>query len=88
MDKSMIVIAVSVVSFVVGIIIYLSMPRDLESNLSNIYMYGRREIILVLAIVMMFAGAAGTVFGVSFMTQNSRVAVSQPVTNSSQGFAR
>lgn len=60
------IVVVSAVAFFVGSIIYLSLPRDLEKDSTDFYMYGRKEILLRTAILMMFVGAAGTVFGVAY----------------------
>jgi hypothetical protein len=66
-DKNIVIVAVSVIALFVGMIIYLSIPRDLERETSSMYLNGRKDIVLFVAILMMFGGATGTVFGVAQM---------------------
>ena len=73
-DKRLIIVVVSVVAFFVGSITYLSLPRDLEKTSSNFYMYGRKEILLRIAILMMFGGAAGAVFGIAHAMKDKTTA--------------
>lgn len=75
-DKKLVIVAVSVLAFFVGSITYLSLPRDLEKDSSDFYMYGRKEILLRTAILMMFGGAAGTVFGIAYAMKDNIVASS------------
>jgi hypothetical protein len=70
-DKNIIIVAVSAIALFVGMIIYFSMPRDLERETSPIYLNGRKDILLLSAILMMFGGAAGIVFGIAKMSDVS-----------------
>lgn len=73
LDKKLIIVAVSLVAFFVGSITFLSLPRDLEKDSTDFYMYGRKEILLRTAILMMFGGAAGTVFGIAYVLKDKSV---------------
>jgi hypothetical protein len=75
-DTKFILVVVSVLAFIVGSITYLSLPRDLEKDSSSFYMYGRKEIILRTAMLMMFVGAAGAVFGIAYAMKGQTVAPS------------
>ena len=67
-NKNVIIIAVSAIALLTGMITYFTIPRELERETSSIYMYGRKQIILAVVIIMMFGGAVGVVFGVAHMT--------------------
>lgn len=61
MDHHFIFIGICLIAMITGIIIYLMLPRALEQPQSDVYMYGRHEVLVGVAIFLMFGGAFGTV---------------------------